>query len=111
MSMVPIPGEKNLFYDTVSKIVYERQENVDMNPISTGGAAHVTDAGFANGPVYTDGTYEYYGKALPGTALTAASWQVKRLNLSTSQVQFADGDSNPDNVFTSLAIVAALSYS
>jgi hypothetical protein len=41
MSMVPIPGEKNLFYDSATKTVYERQENGDFNAVSISGAALV----------------------------------------------------------------------
>jgi len=42
MSMIKIPGEERLFYDTVSKIVYERQENGDFNAFSIYGARLVT---------------------------------------------------------------------
>jgi hypothetical protein len=42
MSMVKIPGEERLFYDTATKTVYERQENGDFNPVSVSGAGLVT---------------------------------------------------------------------
>jgi hypothetical protein len=43
MSMVPIPGEKNKFYNSADRGVYERQENGDFNLISISGAGLVTD--------------------------------------------------------------------
>ena len=75
------------------------------------GAAHVTDGALASGPIYTNGTYNYFGEAVPGSALTAAVWRVSRMSISTSQVEWADGNGNFDNVYTSLAVVAALSFS
>ena len=65
----------------------------------------------ALGPVYTDGTYNYYGEARPGTALTAAEWRVSRETIATTRIEWADGNGNFDNVFTSLAVVEALSFS
>jgi len=52
----------------------------------------------------------YVGKSDPGVATSAASWQVQRLTSSASLliVQFADGNSNFDNVWDNRA---SLSYS
>lgn len=74
-------------------------------------SAHVVCGGLAMGPIYEDATYKYYGEASPGIALTAALWRVSRMKISDKQVEWADGDSKFDNVFTDLSIVAALSYS
>jgi len=64
----------------------------------------------APGPIYDDGTYQYFGDALPGTALNAATWRVSRMSYADSRVQWADGDTNFDNIFTDLTAVAALNY-
>ena len=69
------------------------------------------DAAAASGPIYDDGTYKYFGEAVPGTALSSASWRVSRLTISTNRIEWADGNGNFDNVFTDVSTVAALSYS
>jgi hypothetical protein len=35
MSMIPIPGESRLYYDTASRLINERQENGDFNPVGS----------------------------------------------------------------------------
>lgn len=55
---------------------------------------------------YTD-TYFYVGNASPGTATNSASWQIFRIS-SIGVMQFADGNSNFDNVWDNRA---SLSYS
>lgn len=70
----------------------------------------IVDDALADGPVYNDGAYKYFGEARPGTGLTESKWRVSRMNLTTSQVQWADGNADFDNVYTDLATVAALSY-
>lgn len=43
---------------------------------------------------------QYIGKATPGTATSAAGWQIKRLDETTGTViTFADGDIQFDNVW------------
>ncbi len=69
------------------------------------------EAALALGPIYDDGTYKYFGEAVPGTALTAADWRVSRMTIATSQIEWCDGDALFDNVFTSLAVVELLSFS
>ena len=76
------------------------------NPVSV-----IDEPALALGPIYDDGTYKYIGEAQPGTALTAAKWRVSQLTISTSQIKWADGNAEFDNVFTSLAVVEALSFS
>lgn len=54
---------------------------------------------------------QYIGLAKPGTASSAAGWQIKRLSYSGTNVtviEFADGDTKFDNVWDNRA---ALSYS
>ena len=69
------------------------------------------DQGLAFGPIYEDGTYKYFGEAYPGQPLTAATWRVSQMTIATSQIKWADGNARFDNVFTSLAVVEALSFS
>jgi hypothetical protein len=56
-------------------------------------------------------TVAYLGQALPGTSAGAASWRIQKLTFSGDgdvSSQWADGDSNFDNVWTDRA---SLSYS
>lgn len=56
-------------------------------------------------------TTAYAGKALPGTLTSSANWQIKKLTFGTDgdvTTQFADGDSNFDNIWDNRA---SLSYS
>ena len=52
----------------------------------------------------------YVGKAVPGTATSAASWQIQKIDKSTSNITvlLADGNTNYDNVWDNRA---SLSYS
>lgn len=65
----------------------------------------------AMGPIYNNGTHKFFGEAQPGTALATAAWRVSRMDISTKQVDWADGDSLFDNVFTSVGVVELLVYS
>ena len=55
-----------------------------------------------------DGTYDYVGSAKPGTATSAASWQIKRIKSSNNDVDWANGDISFNNVWDNYA---SLSYS
>jgi hypothetical protein len=55
----------------------------------------------------TDGTYDYFCFAPPGTAQATAKWLVFRMDDAGSR-QYADGNANFDNAATD---PAALSYS
>ena len=46
----------------------------------------------------TSATYSYHCEAQPGTATAAASWRISRLTVATGVVQWADGNSNFDNI-------------
>ena len=62
--------------------------------------------------VYEDGNYAYICRASEGTSVSAASWQVKKIDMSSGVVlKYADGNDSYDNLATSLAVVSALSYS
>ena len=62
--------------------------------------------------IYTSGLVNYVCKAAMGSALASAVWQVRKIDSTTGIVMtWADGNANYDNVATSLAVVAALSYS
>ena len=76
-----------------------------------GGAASVSQATFAFGPIYDDGTYQYFGEAVPGSATTASVWRVSRMHKTTKQIMWAGGDSNFDNVFSPEGTVTGFTYS
>jgi hypothetical protein len=62
--------------------------------------------------VYESGTTLYVCKAAIGTAKTAAAWQIRKIDTSAGVItQWCDGNEKYDNVATSLAVVALLSYS
>lgn len=53
-----------------------------------------------------DDTTAYVGKALPGTLTSSANWQIKKLTFNAEGdviTQFADGDSNLDNIWDNRA--------
>lgn len=54
----------------------------------------------------TDATY--LGWALPGTATSAASWKIKKVDSANKQILLADGDSDYNNIWDNRA---TLSYS
>lgn len=65
--------------------------------------------------VEAEGDFTWVAEALPGVALSAASWRVKQLedttvgNFSTIRTLWADGDGNFDNIATSP--LSGLTYS
>lgn len=62
--------------------------------------------------MYEDGEVMYFCKALPGTALAAAAWQIVKVDFTSGMVETsADGDFLFDNVATNLASVQAQSFS
>lgn len=92
MARVPIPGEKNLTYDTVSKVVYERQENGDDNAISIAGAALVTDPNTINMiDSTTTAGYTYFGTAPLDSLFTAVVWTVRKMDNATGSIYPSTG--------------------
>ena len=62
--------------------------------------------------VYESGTVLYVCTAAPGSILTNAVWRIMKVDTTTGVIiTWCDGNSNYDNLATSLAVVAALSYS
>jgi len=60
--------------------------------------------------IQSAGNYTYIGKALTGTATSAAYWQIKRIDATTGTViQWADGNKLFDNIFDNRA--TTVSYS
>ena len=57
--------------------------------------------------IYSDASYYYFCKALPGVALSTPSWQVKRMDL-TGSTTMAHGNDDFDNLATNLATVQGL---
>lgn len=62
--------------------------------------------------LYQDGNFYYICKAPIGTVLSAASWQIKKINTTSGVVTtWCDGNDHYDNTATSLADVQGHSYS
>lgn len=57
--------------------------------------------------IYSDASYYYFCKALPGVALSTPSWQIKRMD-STGSTIMAHGDDNFDNPAIDLSTVQGL---
>lgn len=70
----------------------------------------IVDSTVLKQKVYSDANYDYFCLAPAGSALSSALWQVIRID-SDGSIQHADGNELFDNVATSLAVVAALSFS
>jgi len=74
-----------------------------------GGSGGSTDTAVV---IYQASNVTYICKAVPGTALSAAAWQIAKLDMTTGIVkQWADGDDKTDNTATDLATVEGHSYS
>ena len=62
--------------------------------------------------VYESGSVLYVCTALVGSIVTNPVWRIMKVDTTTGVIiTWCDGNSNYDNLATSLAIVAALSYS
>lgn len=59
--------------------------------------------------VYSDATYTYICRAVPGTALATAEWQIVRIDADGSK-QFTDTKEFFKKAATSLVVVAAYTY-
>ena len=95
-------------YETDTGVVYEWSGGI-WNIIKANGGLSTSAAAFSK-MSYSDLNFEYIGESAPGTALTAASWRVKRIDNTTFREQWADGDDRFNNVMTDLATVAGLTY-
>ncbi len=47
----------------------------------------------------TDGSFDYVGTTEPGIATSAALWQIKRINMTTGDITWCDGNFKFDNVW------------
>lgn len=54
------------------------------------------------------GSYVYLGEAAPSSAEGSAVWRIQRITTSTGKIEYADGNSEFDNVWSNRA---SLSYS
>jgi len=70
----------------------------------------IQNASFANQikKIHEAGAYTYVGYAEPGTATSSASWHIQRINATTGDTLFADGNTIYDNVWDNRT---SLSYS
>lgn len=94
-------------YQTTQQIDYATGLPVDQK--STNGAAHVVDGALAT-KVIVVGAVTYIAEAVPGTAEATAAWRIQSIDTTTGTlIKWADGNSNFDNVATSLP--GSLSFS
>jgi len=86
-------------------------QNGNAQPQSgAGGAASVANAPLEFNEIYDDGTYQYFGEAIPSNPRplkTDAVWRLSRIHKVTSREEFVDAG-NFTQVYTDVATVAAL---
>jgi hypothetical protein len=102
-------------YNYIAKQEHDKTLRVKkvMNYLSDGSGAAVSDVSpDINLFIDTDSSdvnVQYIGKAAPGTATSAPSWQIKKVDETTgTQITFADGDALFDNIWDNRE---SLSYS
>lgn len=94
-------GPKGVFTDASGNLTYPQ--------IAIANSLPVTDTQLAIQIDTASSTLTYIGKALPGIATSAASWQVKKIDsTSGTSITWASGNSNFDKVWDNRA---SLSYS
>ena len=54
----------------------------------------------------TDATYDYYGFAVPGSSTASAVWKVFRLNRTTQELLYANGNEGYENLGSGFAGMA-----
>ena len=59
---------------------------------------------------YEDVNYKYFCDALPGTSSTEPEWRISRMEISTSNITWANGNTAFDNLASTGIIVAGLTY-
>lgn len=59
------------------------------------------------GPIYDDGTYQYFGEAEPHTVLSTPNWRVSRIHKTTGREEWLD-KGKFSQVFTDVGTVAGL---
>ncbi len=92
--------------------VYLEKEDAEQANIDAGAKKVITMEGYIQRISYNASNFaEYIGLAKPGTAISAAGWQIKKLTYSGSfvtEINFAGGDLNFDKVWNNRS---GLSYS
>jgi len=59
---------------------------------------------------YEDASYKYFCDALPGTSKDDPEWRISRMEISTSNITWCDGNTNFDNIASTAVSVANLAY-
>lgn len=88
---------------------YDRVQIGADGSLTTAGGGSSSSVSYIS-QFYTDATYTYICKAVPGTALSASSWQIKRLD-SSGNKRYAGGATTFTNAATSLTTVQGYTYS
>lgn len=94
---------------TISYIAFDGATKDVADLLSDNGAARTASPPYTL-VVYAGSGFTYYCSALPGTARSGSTWQVYRKTDATGDFVYA-GSGLFAHAATSLAVVAALSYS
>lgn len=102
-----VPQKGNSSGVTASDLYVDGSPVSGANPVNVTGT--VTGGSYATQIDTSTTNVIYIGTANPGTATSAASWQIRKFNTASGVVvTFADGNSNFDNIWDNRA---SLSYS
>jgi hypothetical protein len=80
-------------------------DSSSSNPVyvASAGTLSVSSAAATNLLVDDTGTYTYLGKAAPGTATSASSWQVSRVTNATGDTSFGNNSVDFDQIWDNRA--------
>jgi ABC-type transporter Mla subunit MlaD len=99
---------KNVNQVAINPATEEKQDTIitNLSSVSSSVATYATQLAVKS----TDSTITYIGKAVAGSTLASASWQIKRMTDTSGDlsIQFADGDTNFNNIWNNRE---SLSYS
>lgn len=82
------------------------------SPVNTANSPIQTDGSNLALIIYVSGTVSYMCEATTGASASSPVWRIQKIDTTSgTTITWADGNNKFDNVATSLAVVAALTYS
>ena len=106
---ITLPGTgSSVATDEVSSKHYQRiklVESTDGSAAAIGVQANPLATQSAEFAIRIDegATYTYIGLAAPGAIEGSASWRIKRMTNATTNILYADGNANFDNIWSNRA--------
>ncbi len=96
-----VTGPVEVIVDATLDSIKIKGPSGDAMVVNPGGSINTLPVSLAIRLDEADDTTTYVGKALPGAASDAASWEITRLTTTGGElvVEYADGNANFDNVW------------